>query len=165
LLEELDFDKLALGHHANDQAETVVMKFLRGAGLQGIGGINPQLESVIRPLIELKKEELKEDLFDSILGEKDKKKNQETTDGKQTGQTDSDKADPDSEQSETENQPEAEEDSKDKLKRDLLEGLFKKSSQKKSEEPANDSKAKEADSKPKGEESEEEPEPEPEPQA
>jgi tRNA(Ile)-lysidine synthase len=60
LLEELDFDKLALGHHANDQAETVVMKFLRGAGLQGIGGINPQLESVIRPLIELKKEELKE---------------------------------------------------------------------------------------------------------
>ena len=60
LLNKLNFDKLALGHHANDQTETIIMNFLRGAGLKGLGGIKPDKDRIIRPLIELKKEELKE---------------------------------------------------------------------------------------------------------
>lgn len=60
LLDELDFDKLAVGHHANDQAETILMKFLRGAGLKGLSGIKPQNEKIIRPLIEVQKKELQE---------------------------------------------------------------------------------------------------------
>lgn len=67
LLEELNFDKLALGHHANDQAETILMKFLRGAGLKGLGGINPKNMPIIRPLIELKKEEIKQYCIDHNL--------------------------------------------------------------------------------------------------
>ncbi|MFO7819040.1 MAG: tRNA lysidine(34) synthetase TilS [Halanaerobacter sp.] len=60
LLDELEFDKLAVGHHANDQAETILMKFLRGAGLKGLSGIKPQNEKIIRPLIEVQKKELQE---------------------------------------------------------------------------------------------------------
>ena len=67
LLDELNYDKLAVGHHANDQAETILMKFLRGAGLKGLGGINPKKEKIIRPLIKVKKEELKRYCRDNNL--------------------------------------------------------------------------------------------------
>ncbi|GAB6139002.1 tRNA lysidine(34) synthetase TilS [Halanaerobaculum tunisiense] len=60
LLAELKFDKLVVGHHADDQAETVLLKFLRGAGLQGLGGIVPNRNKLIRPLIEVSKQELKD---------------------------------------------------------------------------------------------------------
>ncbi|MBM7557172.1 tRNA lysidine(34) synthetase TilS [Halanaerobacter jeridensis] len=67
LLDDLNFDKLAVAHHANDQAETILMKFLRGAGLKGLGGIKPDQEKIIRPLIEVKKEELKQYCFNHDL--------------------------------------------------------------------------------------------------
>ncbi|AGB40148.1 tRNA(Ile)-lysidine synthetase [Halobacteroides halobius DSM 5150] len=60
LLDKLNFDKIAVGHHADDQAETVLMKFLRGAGLKGLGGMAPQNEKIIRPLIELSKSQLQD---------------------------------------------------------------------------------------------------------
>lgn len=62
-------DKIALGHNLDDQAETVVMKFLRGSGMKGLRGILPMRDEIyIRPLISitrkkilnfLKKEEIK----------------------------------------------------------------------------------------------------------
>lgn len=46
-------NKLATGHNANDQAETVLSNFLRGSGPAGLGGIPPVRDGwVIRPLIE-----------------------------------------------------------------------------------------------------------------
>ncbi|GAB6099794.1 tRNA lysidine(34) synthetase TilS [Halanaerocella petrolearia] len=60
LMNELGFDKIALGHHADDQAETVLMKFLRGAGLKGLGGIAPKNDKLIRPLIEVTKKYLED---------------------------------------------------------------------------------------------------------
>ncbi len=60
LIDELDFDKIAVGHNLNDQAETVLMKFLRGAGLKGLGGIAPIQGSIIRPLINIKREMIEE---------------------------------------------------------------------------------------------------------
>ncbi len=45
-------NKLALGHHADDQAETVLMNVLKGAGLSGLKGIPPVRDYIVRPLLE-----------------------------------------------------------------------------------------------------------------
>jgi tRNA(Ile)-lysidine synthase len=55
-------DKIALGHNLDDQAETVLMRLLRGSGLYGLAGILPKKEisgfTIIRPLIEVKRKEI-----------------------------------------------------------------------------------------------------------
>lgn len=50
------YHRIALGHHGDDQAETVLMRILRGAGLHGLGGIPPQRGPFIRPLLTVYKE-------------------------------------------------------------------------------------------------------------
>ena len=52
VLRERGFDKVALGHQANDNAELVLMNFLRGSGLRGLAGI-PAVRNgkIVRPLI------------------------------------------------------------------------------------------------------------------
>ena len=51
--------KIATGHTLNDQAETVLMRFLRGSGPSGLAGIPPIRDDVIiRPLIEVKRKEI-----------------------------------------------------------------------------------------------------------
>jgi tRNA(Ile)-lysidine synthase len=51
--------KVALGHTADDQAESMIMRFLRGAGTRGLAGIPPKRDEVfIRPLLTIWKEEL-----------------------------------------------------------------------------------------------------------
>jgi tRNA(Ile)-lysidine synthase len=45
--------KIAAGHNLNDQAETVLFRFLRGSGIEGLAAIHPIVEgTLIRPLIE-----------------------------------------------------------------------------------------------------------------
>jgi len=51
--------KIALGHNANDQAETLMMWLIRGTGLKGLGGIPPVRNGfIIRPLIETTRKEI-----------------------------------------------------------------------------------------------------------
>lgn len=54
--------KIALGHNLDDQAETVLMRILRGTGLYGLSGILPKRNisgyQIIRPLIEVKRKEI-----------------------------------------------------------------------------------------------------------
>jgi tRNA(Ile)-lysidine synthase len=45
-------DRIALGHNKDDQAETVLLNFMRGSALSGLGGIPPCRGKIIRPLIE-----------------------------------------------------------------------------------------------------------------
>ena len=50
--------RIAVAHHMNDQAETVLFQMLRGSGLKGMGGMNSRREDVIRPLLCLTREEI-----------------------------------------------------------------------------------------------------------
>jgi tRNA(Ile)-lysidine synthase len=53
ILKQLNADAVATAHHANDNAETVLMNILRGAGIHGLAGIPPKREqgNIIRPLL------------------------------------------------------------------------------------------------------------------
>jgi len=52
LLKKHHAQKIALGHHAEDQVETVLIRLIRGSGLQGLKGMLPIREGrVIRPLL------------------------------------------------------------------------------------------------------------------
>jgi len=52
--------KIAIAHNADDQAETVIMRLLRGAGPAGLSGIPPVRKKIIRPLIEIERKEIEE---------------------------------------------------------------------------------------------------------
>jgi tRNA(Ile)-lysidine synthase len=59
ILKKYDAQKISLGHHADDQVETVLLRLMRGAGLQGLKGILPVREGrVIRPLLEVWRREI-----------------------------------------------------------------------------------------------------------
>ncbi|HUV50454.1 MAG TPA: tRNA lysidine(34) synthetase TilS [Anaerolineae bacterium] len=62
--EKNGFNKIAIGHHADDNAELVLMYLLRGSGPLGIGGI-PAVRNckndnrqIIRPMISVKRSEI-----------------------------------------------------------------------------------------------------------
>jgi tRNA(Ile)-lysidine synthase len=59
LLDQGRLDKLATAHTANDQAETVLLKLLRGTGTRGLAGIYPVLEGkIVRPFLSLTRREI-----------------------------------------------------------------------------------------------------------
>lgn len=58
--DELDATSIALGHTRDDQAETVVLRFLRGAGTRGLGGMHPKRGRLIRPLIETSRSDVEQ---------------------------------------------------------------------------------------------------------
>jgi len=60
ILSSYKYDKIALAHQKNDQAETVLMNLVRGSGITGMGGIKPVTDSVIRPLLTFDKIEIEE---------------------------------------------------------------------------------------------------------
>jgi len=68
-LQRQALDAVATGHTLDDQAETVLMRVLRGAGTRGLGGIYPRKEVlccdgkgigyVVRPLLEIRRTEIR----------------------------------------------------------------------------------------------------------
>ena len=50
--------KVAVGHHANDQAETVLFHLFRGTGIRGLSGMEPVKGNIIRPLLCVEREEI-----------------------------------------------------------------------------------------------------------
>ncbi|MBS0171317.1 MAG: tRNA lysidine(34) synthetase TilS [Nitrospira sp.] len=59
LAKELQVDRVALGHTADDQAETVLLRMLRGAGLRGLAGMPHSRERLfVRPLLGVTRREI-----------------------------------------------------------------------------------------------------------
>lgn len=52
--------KIALAHHQEDQAETILHHLLRGSGLRGLSGMHPVQGRRIRPLLCAQREEIRE---------------------------------------------------------------------------------------------------------
>ena len=50
--------RIALGHTADDQAETVLMRLLEGAGVRGLAAIPPVRGRIVRPLIETRRRDI-----------------------------------------------------------------------------------------------------------
>lgn len=64
--EKTGADRIATAHHANDRAETVLFHLGRGTGVDGLCGIRPIRDKIIRPLLCLGREEIEQYL--SLLG-------------------------------------------------------------------------------------------------
>ncbi len=60
VLRDRNADLLALGHTASDLVETVLLNITKGAGLRGLRGFLPKRDSFVRPLFEVKREEVEE---------------------------------------------------------------------------------------------------------
>jgi tRNA(Ile)-lysidine synthetase-like protein len=73
-LARVRLNKIVTGHTLDDQAETVLMRMIRGAGLRGLGGIHPRLlvedddgetsGEIVRPLLGVRRRELEQYLRD-----------------------------------------------------------------------------------------------------
>ena len=60
VLKEEQGTKIALAHHQNDNAETLMMNLARGTGLTGLGGMHPVNGQIIRPLLNVSRREIEE---------------------------------------------------------------------------------------------------------
>lgn len=58
--EEGGFSHIALAHHKDDQAETILFHFLRGSGMKGLTGIQPVRGCFIRPFLSVTRKEIGE---------------------------------------------------------------------------------------------------------
>ncbi|HTO14059.1 MAG TPA: tRNA lysidine(34) synthetase TilS [Candidatus Binatia bacterium] len=57
--ERLGAARIAVGHTLDDQAETVLMRVLDGAGVRGLAAIPPVRGRIVRPLVEIRREALR----------------------------------------------------------------------------------------------------------
>ncbi len=55
---QLGCDQIAVAHHQDDQAETVLLNLLRGTGLRGLVGMRARNGHIVRPLLHFSKQEL-----------------------------------------------------------------------------------------------------------
>ena len=60
VMKEVNANKVAIAHNANDNVETIIMNIVRGSGLSGLKGIEPKVNIYIRPLIEIERYEIEQ---------------------------------------------------------------------------------------------------------
>lgn len=60
IIEEGRATRIAVAHTADDQAETVIAHLVRGTGPTGLAGIYPVVGAIVRPLLEVRRRELRE---------------------------------------------------------------------------------------------------------
>ena len=74
--------KIAVAHHQDDQAETVLMNLMRGSGLSGMAGIRAVRGRIIRPLLCVNKKEILQWLSERGLSFREDESNKETCFGR-----------------------------------------------------------------------------------
>lgn len=60
VLTSMNINKIATAHNKNDNAETVIMNFTRGTSLSGLCGIPYKRDNIIRPLLDVTREEIED---------------------------------------------------------------------------------------------------------
>jgi tRNA(Ile)-lysidine synthase len=59
-LASITAERIAVAHTRDDQAETVVLRLARGAGSSGLGAMSPRRDHIVRPLLDVTRQELRE---------------------------------------------------------------------------------------------------------
>lgn len=67
LQREYNIEKIATAHHKNDNAETIIMNFMRGSGISGLCGIPYERGCIIRPLLDVRRDEIEKYCGDNKL--------------------------------------------------------------------------------------------------
>lgn len=60
LLQERELDCVAVAHHREDNTETVLLNLLRGTGIRGLRGIQYRNGKVVRPLLDVSRQEIED---------------------------------------------------------------------------------------------------------
>ena len=58
---------IATGHHAGDNAETVLMNLIRGCGLKGLAGIPQRRGNIVRPMLEVSRRDIEAYLKEQVV--------------------------------------------------------------------------------------------------
>lgn len=69
---------IAVGHHADDVAETVLINLVRGTGIHGLSGIKSKLGKIVRPLLPFTRKELEQYAIENNLSYREDSTNKET---------------------------------------------------------------------------------------
>jgi len=64
ILSKIGGGKIAVAHNKNDQAETLLLRFFRGTGLDGLKGMDYRNGDIIRPILGIEREEIEKYLQD-----------------------------------------------------------------------------------------------------
>lgn len=77
VLFEVGADKIAVAQNLNDQAETILMRFMRGSGIEGLKGIEHVRGNIVRPLLEISRKRIEEYCIENKLNPRIDKTNLE----------------------------------------------------------------------------------------
>lgn len=66
-LESLGAQAIAVGHHLDDQAETLLLNLLRGTGIRGMAAMHPRQGNIVRPLLGVNRSEIEHYLAEHHL--------------------------------------------------------------------------------------------------
>ena len=77
-MEWVGAEKLAVAHHRDDSAETILFNLVRGSGIKGLCGIAPMQGRIIRPLMDLRRYEIEAALSEAGIGWCEDSTNKET---------------------------------------------------------------------------------------
>lgn len=78
IISEVSNGKVAVAHNKNDQAETLLMRFLRGSGIDGLKGMEYKNKYIIRPLLDITRSEIEEYLDENNINARIDKSNYST---------------------------------------------------------------------------------------